>query len=70
VYNLILAGDIMTTPETIIDIKDKMYDIVKKLDDLNVWNLPVVNDGKYLGFISKANILSHYRDLLIKQTLG
>jgi len=67
-YNLILAGDIMTTPEAVIDIKDKMYDIVKKLDELNIWNLPVVNDGKYLGFISKANILSHYRNLLIKQT--
>jgi len=69
-YSLIVAGDIMTTPDAIVDVKDKMYDIVKKLDELNAWNLPVVNDGKYLGFISKANILSHYRDLLVKQTQG
>ena len=69
-YSLIVAGDIMTTPEAVVDVKDKMYDIVKKLDELNAWNLPVVNDGKYLGFISKANILSHYRDLLVKQTQG
>jgi len=69
-YSLIVAEDIMTTPDAIVDVKDKMYDIVKKLDELNAWNLPVVNDGKYLGFISKANILSHYRDLLVKQTQG
>ena len=69
-YSLIVTGDIMTTPEAVVDVKDKMYDIVKKLDELNAWNLPVVNDGKYLGFISKANILSHYRDLLVKQTQG
>jgi CIC family chloride channel protein len=69
-YQLILMKDIMTAPEDVIDIKDKMYDIVKKLDNLNVWNLPVISNGKFLGFISKANVLSHYRHLLISQTRG
>jgi len=64
-YNLILMRDIMTKPPAVIDIKEKMYDIVKKIDELNAWNLPVVSENKYIGFISKSNILSHYRDLLI-----
>jgi CIC family chloride channel protein len=67
-YQLVLMRDIMDIPEAVVDINEKMYDIVKKLDNLNVWNLPVVNKGKYLGFISKANVLSHYRNLLVSQT--
>ena len=69
-YHLILMRDIMSKPPAVIDIKDKMYDIVKKIDELNVWNLPVVNKGKYVGFISKSNVLSHYRNLLLSQTSG
>ncbi|RPI67020.1 MAG: chloride channel protein, partial [Ignavibacteriales bacterium] len=67
-YSLVLIKDVMVKPPAVIDLKESMYDIVKKIDDLNVWNLPVVKDGKYIGFISKSNILSHYRELLISQT--
>jgi len=67
-YHLLLMKDIMTKPPAVIDVKEKMYDIVKKIDELNVWNLPVVNGKKYIGFISKSRILSQYRRLLISQT--
>ncbi|HSP89096.1 MAG TPA: chloride channel protein [Ignavibacteriaceae bacterium] len=67
-YHLILMKDIMSKPPAVIDLKDKMYNIVKKIDELNLWNLPVVKDGKYVGFISKSNVLSHYRNLLLRQT--
>lgn len=66
-YNLVLIKDVMIKPPAIIDIKENTYDIVKKFDELNVWNLPVTIEGKYAGFISKSSILSHYRDLLVKQ---
>jgi CIC family chloride channel protein len=69
-YHLILMKDIMSKPPAVIDLKDKMYDIVKKIDELNLWNLPVVKDGKYIGFISKSNVLSHYRNLLLSQSSG
>ncbi|MGE5860087.1 MAG: CBS domain-containing protein, partial [Ignavibacteria bacterium] len=67
-YHLLLMKDMMTKPPAVIDLKEKMYDIVKKIDELNVWNLPVVNGKKYIGFISKSRILSQYRRLLISQT--
>jgi len=63
-YNLIIVKDIMQNPSAVVDVKDRMYDIIKKFDELKVWNLPVVKDGRYLGFISKSNILSHYRELM------
>jgi hypothetical protein len=30
------------------------------------WNLPVLDNGYYVGFISKSRIYSTYRDLLIE----
>jgi CIC family chloride channel protein len=29
-----------------------------------VWNLPVLDEGYYVGFISKSRIYSTYRELL------
>jgi CIC family chloride channel protein len=28
---------------------------MKKFEDTGAWNLPVVKDGKYLGFVSNLN---------------
>ncbi len=38
---------------------------MKKFDQSGQWNLPVVDKGKYVGFISKSNILSKYRNELL-----
>ncbi len=61
---LILVKDIMTVPEVLAEMKDSMFDIVRKMDEHNLWNLPVIKDGKYIGFVSKSKILNHYRELL------
>ncbi len=68
-YNEVLARDVMQDPPEIIDIKkDKMTDIMKKFQDSSAWNLPVVEDGKYIGFISKSKLLTAYRRQLINFT--
>ncbi|HNU58531.1 MAG TPA: chloride channel protein, partial [Aquaticitalea sp.] len=42
-YNEVYASDVMQNPPAIINIeKDKMTDIMKKFQDTNAWNLPVV----------------------------
>jgi chloride channel protein, CIC family len=69
-YNLIIIKDIIRTPPAIVEVKERMYEIIRKFDEQNTWNLPVVKEGKYLGFISKANILNHYRDLLKRLSRG
>jgi CIC family chloride channel protein len=59
----------MHNPPDIIDIeKDKMTVIMKKFQDSNAWNLPVVRDGVYIGFISKSKLLTAYRRKLIALT--
>jgi chloride channel protein, CIC family len=69
-YNLIIIKDIIRHSPNVVDAKERMYKIIRKFDEENIWNLPVVKDGKYLGFISKANILNHYRDLLKRISKG
>ena len=68
-YDKVLATDVMQTPPSIIDLDtDKMADVMKKFQDSGAWNLPVVKDGKYEGFISKSKLLTAYRRELINYT--
>ncbi|MCK0124923.1 chloride channel protein [Gelidibacter sp. F2691] len=68
-YTEVFARDVMQVPPDTIDIKkDKMTEIMKKFQDSNAWNLPVVDDGIYVGFISKSKLLTMYRRKLINIT--
>jgi len=68
-YGEVRARDLMQPAPEIIDFdKDKMTDIMKKFQDSSAWNLPVVKDGVYIGFISKSKLLTAYRRQLINFT--
>ena len=65
-YQEIKASDLMNHPPEIIDLeKDKMTDVMKKFQDSGAWNLPVINNGGYYGFVSKSKLLTAYRRKLI-----
>jgi CIC family chloride channel protein len=55
-------------PEHIYYGKDSMQTVMKKFQDSGAWNLPVINEGKYMGFVSKSKLLTAYRRELIKFT--
>ena len=38
--------------------------VMKTFDDTGAWNLPVVDHGKYVGFVSKSKIFNSYRRVL------
>lgn len=63
-YQNLDVQKVMTTPPALIDIGDDMPDIIKKFDETATWNLPVVDGGKFVGFISKSKILNRYREIL------
>ncbi len=53
-----------TAPEYVYE-DDKMDAVMKKFEVSDAWNLPVVkHDRTYLGFVSKSNIFSAYRNEL------
>lgn len=65
-YQDIKASELMINPLGIIDLeKDKMTVVMKKFQDTGAWNLPVIKEGKYYGFVSKSKLLTAYRQKLI-----
>ena len=65
-YEEVTAKELMHHPPDIINLQeDKMTDVMKKFQDTGAWNLPVINEGKYYGFVSKSKLLTAYRRKLI-----
>lgn len=47
-------------PET-IELNEGMEAVMAKFDASGAWNLPVLKEGKYIGFVSKSKLFSAYR---------
>ena len=68
-YDSVTVQELMQNSKGIIDYeKDSMKKIMKKFQDSGAWNLPVVKNGVYMGFISKSRLLTAYRRKLIEVT--
>ncbi len=69
-YDSVKIEELMqTAPEIIDEEKDSPRSIMKKFQETDAWNLPVVNKNKYLGFVSKSKMLTAYRRKLIEVTV-
>ncbi len=68
-YDKISVKKLMTPPPSVLSVKESMSEIMKKFDETNAWNLPVIDENEqFLGFISKSNIFSKYRNELISMS--
>ena len=54
----------MSMPPARIDIHTPMEKVMKIFDDTGAWNLPVTDNGRYVGFVSKSKIFNSYRRVL------
>lgn len=63
-YRRMHVDKFMSTPPALIDINSSMEEVMKIFDDTGAWNLPVVDNGKYVGFVSKSKIFNSYRRVL------
>lgn len=63
-YRRIKVETFMSTPPAEIDVHSSMEQVMKIFDRTGAWNLPVVDDGKYVGFVSKSKIFNSYRRVL------
>lgn len=69
-YDKVTVQELMQRAPEIIDIrKDRMQDIMTKFQESNAWNLPVIENDKYIGFVSKSKLLTAYRQKLIEVTV-
>jgi CIC family chloride channel protein len=63
-YDTTFVRNLMFTPTNIVDVNDTMETVASKFQHSGKFNLAVVDNGKYIGFVSRANVFSTYRDLL------
>jgi len=63
-YDVKDVHSLMFMPGTFVDPDESMEEVAKKFQETRNYNLPVIKDGKYIGFISRANVFSEYRKLL------
>lgn len=54
----------MSAPPAKLEIGMPMEEVMRIFDRTNAWNLPVVDNGRYVGFVSKSKIFNSYRRVL------
>jgi len=68
-YEKVEVASIMHADAGIINYnEDNMNIIMDKFKSSGAWNLPVIKDGKYYGYISRSKLLTAYRQQLINFT--
>jgi len=63
-YNKTLVRDLMFMPEPSVSPDESMEEVAQKFQTSTHYNLPVLKDGKYVGFVSRANVFSTYRSII------
>lgn len=66
----VLVRQLMHSPPEILLDTEKMQTAMQKFEKSGAWNLPVTQNGKYLGFVSKSRIFNTYRNRLLRQKLN
>lgn len=64
----VIIKTIMQKPPASVSPQEKMQSVMNKFEVTQAWNLPVIDNGEYVGFISKSRIFNAYRKKLIRQT--
>lgn len=65
-YNDTYVSELMSRPPAVIQHEENMNEVMKKFQATGAWNLPVVEEGKYIGFVSKSKLFSVYRRKLME----
>ena len=68
-YDLVIVKDLMYKPDVVVYDSDSGEEIIRKFRATNNFNLPVItHDNKYVGFLSKANVLTAYRAVIASES--
>lgn len=63
-YRRMRVSTFMSVPPAKIEVGESMDAVMKIFDSTGAWNLPVVESGRYVGFVSKSKIFNSYRRVL------
>ena len=63
-YRRVHVKRFMSMPPAKVELGTPMDQVMKMFDNTGAWNLPVVEEGRYVGFVSKSKIFNSYRQVL------
>ena len=63
-YDKTMVRNLMFKPSKVVEMSDDMETVASKFQHSGKYNLVVLDGDKYFGFVSRANVFSHYRDIL------
>ncbi len=63
-YDKVKVSSIMYFPEVYVSYNDTLSQIAEKIEESGRYNVPVLKDGKYMGFVSRAKVFTAYRKLI------
>ena len=63
-YDKVYVRDLMFMPQPTVSPDESMEDVARKFQNSSHYNLPVLDNGKYVGFVSRANVFSKYREMV------
>lgn len=64
-YDTVKINELMYMPAFHITPHDSMDEVVLKFESSGRYNLAVIDDGKYIGFVSRAKAFTRYRKKII-----
>lgn len=65
-YETTTVKELMVKPPAVVELNENIYEVLAKFESTGEWNLPVVENDRYLGFLSKSTILTRYRKELME----
>ena len=67
-YDAVILGQIMDTTLEVLAPGDDLVEVLEKMDSRRLYSMPVINNNRFIGMISKATLLDQYRKELMVQT--
>jgi CIC family chloride channel protein len=61
------VAEIMVIPPAIVSYDASVNSVMDLFDKTDVWQLPVIKEGVFIGFVSKSALLTKYREEFIRQ---
>ncbi len=68
-YDTMFVEELMHSPPASVSSQENMQSVMHKFESTGAWNLPVIDNGIYVGFLSKSRIFNTYRNKLRKQNI-
>ncbi|WP_243739721.1 chloride channel protein [Algoriphagus boseongensis] len=65
--NNLLVRQLMHSPPDVLLVTENMQSAMEKFEKSGAWNLPVIENERYIGFVSKSRIFNTYRKRLLRQ---